>query len=219
MPRHLPISWRDCPGWLVLSGSADPLSEIRAQALSRCSAGGAIAYVSLAHDGGDALLDDMAELGAPAGYVVDLRDPDNNALHERLRSAGMIVIEAGADAEDLRSLMTQTVTHALKQALDQGALLLCEGLAAELAGSEVMGALGELRSGLGLVQDAIIAADAISLADAPGAQYVLADQPDAVFIAIPSGAALALGPERQIETWGGRSVTVSLGSPTSAAHP
>ena len=89
--------------------------------MSRYDGSSAIAYISLAGDLGDALMDDMAELGAPTGYLVDLEEGDNNEIYERLSSAGMIVIEAEPDAEALRSLMSQTVLSALKSALDQTA--------------------------------------------------------------------------------------------------
>ena len=79
----------------------DALGEIRARALSRYDGSSDIAYISLAADLGDALMDDMAELGAPSGYLVDMDDGDNNEIYERLSAAGMIVIEADRNAEAL----------------------------------------------------------------------------------------------------------------------
>ena len=94
MSEQAPLQWLPSNGWIVLSGRADALSEIRAQALSRHNASGAIAYISLADDLGDELMDDMAELGAASGYLVDLEEQDNNEIYERLSVAAMVVIDA-----------------------------------------------------------------------------------------------------------------------------
>ncbi len=212
MRGRLPISWLESNGWLVLSGSADSRSEIRAQALSRASADGAIAYVSLADDLGDALMDDLAELGAPTGYLVDLEEGDNNEIYERLRAAGMIVIEPGRNIQQLKRLMSPTVVHALKEALRRGALVLFEGLAATLAGEYVLRSNGDIAKGLGFVSHVYVAADVSSILETEAAQKVHLAQPEAVFIAIDRGAALVLGPNKHIETWGERRVTFSLGS-------
>ncbi|MCY4070302.1 MAG: hypothetical protein OXG60_03310 [Chloroflexi bacterium] len=213
----LPIRWLESYGWLVLSGSADPHSEIRALALSRCNASGAVAYISLADDFGDALMDDLAELGAPSGYLVDLEDEDNNEIHERLSGAGMIVIEGGDDIHRLKRLMTQTVVHAIKGALQDGALVLFEGLAATLAGSYYLDPSGEVASALKIVEDVYVAVDVNSFLETEPAQLVFQKRPDAVGVAIDRGSALVLGPDQHIETWGGKQITFSLGDPSRQA--
>ncbi len=213
----LPIRWLESYGWLVLSGSADPHSEIRALALSRCNASGAVAYISLADDYGDALMDDLAELGAPSGYLVDLEDRDNNEIHERLSGAGMIVIEAGDDIHRLRRLMTQTVLHAMKEALQDGALVLFEGLAATLAGSYYLDPSGEVARALKFVEDVYVAVDVNSFLATETAQLVFQKRPDAVGVAIDKCSALVLGPDGHIETWGDKQITFSLGDPSRQA--
>ena len=220
MSEMLPLRWLASEGWLVLTAGADPLSEIRALALGRSRLGGAVAYVSLADDEGDALMEDLAELGAPSGYLVDLEAHDNNEIHERLSGADMIVIEAGAEIDRLKRLMTHTVRHALKSALDSGALLLMEGLAAELAGSVHLTAKGGFTPGLKYVQDALILTDVSDFSRAKAGQRLQELQPDAVCIAIERGAALALGPDRQVETWGDMEVTIGFSSvmPMFAAY-
>lgn len=211
MRAGFPISWLESNGWLVLSGAADRRSEIRAQALSRANADGAIAYISLAGDMGDALMDDLAELGAPTGYLVDLADSDNNAIHERLRAAGMIVIEPGEDLRQLKRLMSQTVAHALKEALNHGALILFEGLAATLAGEYIVQSSG-MAKGLKFVRNVYIASDVSSVLETQAAQKVYLAQPEAALIAIDRGAALVLGPNQHIETWGRPQIVFRLGS-------
>ena len=211
MSELTPFSWIDSPGWIVLSGRADPLSDIRAQALSRFHANATIAYISLADDLGDALMDDMAELGAPTGYLVNLEESDNNEIYERLILAGMIVIDAADYADRLLRLLRQTAVHALKEALNRGALILFEGSAAALAGEQFIAADGELRPALNLVSDVLVTPEAGNLSadnDTFRARRIL---PEMAFIGLPRGAALALGPDRHIETWGDADVTISLG--------
>lgn len=213
MSMATPFSWLDSNGWLVLSGKADALGEIRARALSRYDGSSAIAYISLAPDFGDALMDDMAELGAPSGYLVDLDDNDNNEIYERLSAAGMIVIEADCNAESLGGLISQTIISALKAALERGALILFEGAAASIAGERRLNAKGEWSAGLNFIQNALIAPSAER--DPEGALPLVEhcapiDVPVMVFA---PGAALALGPAGKIETWGDGEVTISLSDP------
>jgi len=212
MLEKIPFSWLESNGWLVLSGSKDTLSEMRAQALSRLNVDGAIAYVSLAGDLGDSLMEDMAELGAPTGYFVDLEDDDNNAIYERLKDASMIVIEPGDDIFTLKRLMTQTVIRALKEALNLGALILFEGLASNLMGEHIITLDGQVIKGLSFVNNVFISANVDSILEIVDMQRIYETAPQTVFIGIPYGSALVLGPSGHIETWGDKQVTISLGS-------
>lgn len=205
-----PFTWLDSNGWLVLSGPPDALSEIRARALSRYEGSGALAYISLAPDLGDALMDDMAELGAPAGYLVDLEERDNNAIYERLSAAGMIVIEAAHDPEGLQKLMSHTVQSALKLALERGALILLEDAAAAIAGQHRLSAAGQLAAGLNFVGNAVISTRADNRAETVLARGLERELPAFSIIKLARGSALALGPASQIETWGDGEVTISL---------
>ena len=212
MRETAPFSWQAANGWLVLSGSADSLGEIRARALSRCDASGAIAYISFADDLGDALMDDMAELGAASGYLVALEAGDNNEIYERLNSAAMIVIEAGGAGGELCRLIRRTAIHAMKDAFHRGSLILLEGAAAACAGEFMLDAAGQTAAGLGFVQNALIAADTLSVSENAMLRAARLQMPDAAFIGLAPGAALALGPDRAIETWGERQVSISLGN-------
>ncbi|MDE2636725.1 MAG: hypothetical protein OXI30_10200 [Chloroflexota bacterium] len=211
MNPDAPFTWLDSKGWIVLSGPPDALSEIRAQALSRYDGAGALAYISLAPDLGDALMDDMAELGAPAGYLVDLEDPDNNEVYQRLSAAGMIVIEACRQPDRLHALMSHTVASALKSALELGALILFEGAAATLAGQHRMTAGGELTAGLNFVGNALIATIADNEAESTLTRNIHRQLSDISILGLARGSALALGPDRRLETWGDGEVTISLG--------
>jgi hypothetical protein len=205
-----PFTWLDSNGWLVLSGPADALSDIRAQALSRYAGAGALAYISLAPDLGDALIDDMADLGAPAGYLIELEDQDNNEIYERLSNASMIVVEANRDLDALQSLMSHTVASALKAALEHGALILLEGAAASLAGQHRLSASGDLTTGLHFVGNALIATFIDNAAQTTLTRKIHRQLPDISILGLARGSALALGPNHQLETWGDAEVTITL---------
>lgn len=209
-----PLKWPPSQGWIVLSGRADPLSEIRAQALSRHNASGAIAYITLADDLGDELMDDMAELGAASGYLVDLEAHDNNEVYERLSGAAMIVVDAAEQGDRLLRLLRRTAIHALKEALNRGGLLFFEGAAAALVGEFILAADNRIASGLNLLQNALVATDVSSIAGDEALRAARSELPDAIFVGLESGSALALGPEGQIEAWGERQVAISLADPT-----
>ncbi len=217
MRQMTPFSWQSSNGWIVLSGQVDSLSEIRARALSRCDAGGEIAYISLADDLGDGLMVDMAELGASSGYMVDLEESDNNEVFERLSGAAMTVIEAADAGERLLRLLRHTAVHAIKDALSRGALILLEDEAATIAGEYVLDSAGQISAGLGLVQNALIATDTISIADNSTLRSARLQLPNTTFVGLARGAALVLGPDGHIETWGDRQVAINLGDITRAS--
>ena len=211
-----PLKWLPTNGWIVLSGRADALSEIRARALSRHNASGAIAYISLADDLGDELMDDMAELGAASGYLVDLEEQDNNEIYERLSGAAMIVVDAAEQGDRLIRLLRRTAIHALKEALNRGALLFFEGAAAATAGEFILTAEDRIASGLNFVQNALVATDMGRRAGDDALRAARRELPDAVFLGLAAGSALVLGPEGQVETWGEGQVAISLADPMRA---
>ncbi len=212
-----PFRWYESGGWIVLSGRADPLGETRARALSRAPADGGIAYVSSSEALADALMEDMADLGAPAGYLVDLA-ADANEIYERIAAAGMLVIAAADDVDCLLGLLRQTAVHAIKAALNQGALALFEGDALALAGAHYQTRAGKYEAGLGLVHN-------VSLRHERAADANITRLPPAVpgssalHIAVQAGAALALGPGGSLETWGESDIKIQLGQGLLAALP
>jgi len=97
MPAQTIFKWRDGRGWLTLAtgqGAAQEIDDIRARALQRTSADGGVAIVFLGDDpdAGERLLDDLEDLGAPTGYVVDVIAEDDATIRERLTDASVIVI-------------------------------------------------------------------------------------------------------------------------------
>jgi hypothetical protein len=70
MNQQGPLRWITGKGWLILS-AASPDSDIRSQTLARADAEGVVVYASFADDRGDALMDDMEDLGAITGYLFE----------------------------------------------------------------------------------------------------------------------------------------------------
>lgn len=204
MPAQSVLNWLDGRGWLVLSGGVD--DEIRAQALGRVAADGGVACVSLSGDP-DALLDDIADLGAPSGYLVDVFGEDDQTLRDKLAQAGMVVVAGGASAADVRGALLGAALEGIEAAYANGAVILLEDYSAMAFGAWLVE--DTVKPGLEwLIGSAVIT----GVEDAAAhAKPIFEAQPNAVAIAIMYGSALALGPDGQVETWGRREVTIALG--------
>jgi hypothetical protein len=216
MPSQSVFRWLDGRGWLVLSGAgapsseADP-SEIRAKALGRAAADGAAAVVYLGGGGGaDALLDDIEDLGAPSGYLVDVFSEDDETIRSRLAEAGVIVISGAASGAAARSALVGAAVEGVRAAYENGAVVLVEGAASGAFGAYMIGADGAVSAGLGWLLNALILPGLMSVGQE--ALPVLSAYPGAVGIGIGGGSALALGGNSEVEIWGARRVSVALGS-------
>ncbi|GIL14222.1 MAG: hypothetical protein BroJett038_29420 [Chloroflexota bacterium] len=213
------LRWLDGRGWLVLSGGGGQTGAVRAQALGRAAADGGVAYVSLGnHDGwSERALADMDGLGAPPGYIVDALTEDDRTLTALLAEAGIVVIEDGPDAAVLRSGLMGAAAAGIQTAFENGAVILAEGLSAMVFGAWVVNADGEIFSGLGWFENALVLPGIASVAQSAPSQKVLREYPAAIAVGIGIGSALALGPDGEVEAWGGRQVTVALGSAYGSA--
>lgn len=205
------LNWIEGRGWLVFSGGESPGSPLRAQALTRAKPQGGVAYISLADDRGDALLADMDDLGAPYGYMIDIEHEDDDAIIEQLNEASVIVVETGDSLNELASLLPGAAQTGMRQAYERGAVILVEGLAANLFGHIVVTDGGELIEGMDWVKNALIEPAAHGIEDSRAVQLALNENDEAIAISIAGGSALALGPAGQIELWGEQQVTISLG--------
>jgi hypothetical protein len=207
MPSYSVFRWRDGRGWLILAGGAQ--DETRAQALSRLAADGAMAVVALAPLAADRVLEDLEDLGAPAGYVVDvISEPDDDIL-TRIGEAGLVVLTAQGDPDEARSALAGAAVQALDQAFQNGAVVLAEGAAAQAFGAWLLSD-GAVPDGLEWVDGAIIELGAPPVGGE--ALAVLDSHPDGLAIALADDAALAFGPDGQVELWGSRRVAVTLGA-------
>src|SRR5436853_7736374 len=99
MPQATVLNWIDGAGWLILSGGKD--DEVRGKALARVQADGGTVYLSL---GGESpmvispterTMEDMEDLGARSGYIVDVMAEDDQTLTNMIGEAGIVVISGG----------------------------------------------------------------------------------------------------------------------------
>lgn len=202
--------WRSGRGWLVLlggsSGTWPPTEAIDRAAIERMPRG-PIAFVPAAGcppDYGASFLATYARLGARDGYVVEVRDeasardPRNVAL---LEEAGLIYF-GGGDTTRLLAAMTGTpALDAVATAYERGAVIV--GMS---AGAIALAAYG-VSLGAGVLQGwGWLPGTLVSVHHTPARDELLArahgERPEAVAIALPEHAALAIGPDGEQEEWG-----------------
>lgn len=211
MPQANIFRWRDSRGWLVLAGSKD--EDIQAQALERAHAGRPLAFVYAASDieTADRELERLEELGAPTGYLVDVLAEDDETVIQHLGEAGMIVLGDGASLDQLRGGLLGAASEGMVAALEAGALLLAEGVAAQALGA-LLTARADGKPGLGWVEGVAVMPHFERDDARARLKEILLAHPDAIGLGIGSGSALALGPNGEVEAWGKREITVMLGS-------
>ncbi|MCU0510961.1 MAG: hypothetical protein MUE40_00145 [Anaerolineae bacterium] len=212
MPSRGLLHWQDGSGWLVFSGGESDGSPLRARALARAGVGDSVIYLSLAQDGGEALQEDLEDLGALAGYVLNLEQETPAAVEKQLAEASLIVIETDDHVNTLHHLLRGAALAGLQAAYDRGALILVEGLAINLFGTWALADSGDLLPGLDWVKSAFMEPGVTGADDSRAVQAVLQQLPEAISIEIGAGSALCLGGRGELETWGLGQVTISLGS-------
>ena len=202
--------FRPARGWLVLlggsSGTWPPTEPVDRAAIERMPRG-PIAFVPAAGcppDYGASFLATYARLGAVDGSVVEVRDlasardPRNVAL---LEEAGLIYF-GGGDTTRLLAAMTGTpALDAVATAYERGAVIV--GMS---AGAISLAAYG-VSLGAGVLQGwGWLPGTLVSVHHTPARDELLArahgERPEAVAIALPEHAALAIGPDGEQEEWG-----------------
>jgi hypothetical protein len=203
--------WIDGRGWLILAPGDKGSSDIRAQALQRLSADGAVACALMNGNmlTGDSLLEDLEDLGAPSGYVVDLVTEDDATIEMRLGDAGLIVVESGRDMATVQASLTPAVARGCRQAYEQGAVVLIEGFSAIYFGQLALMEKGILVEGLGWLKQSLIVPTANNLSQL--IKPLLDPRPQYFGVGIGVNSALALGPDGQVEMWGEQRIAVVLG--------
>lgn len=187
-----------------------PDSEIRGMALTRSAADGGVACVAI--DGvaeADALLEDLEDLGAPSGFIVDLQSEDDDTIRDRLASAGMVVVTAGVGPKDVRSALVGAALEGIGVAYAQGAVVLLEAGAACACGDYLY---DDGAQGLGWLEHALLLPDARLEGVEACAREVLAAAPDAYALMIGANSAVVFGGDGQVETWGEKRITLMLGA-------
>ena len=213
MASNSVLQWLDGSGWLILAGD-NHHDEIRALALGRAAADGGVAYVVLGSGNlaaVEATLDNMEDMGAPTGYLVDVLSEDDATIEARLGEASVIVIGDVTDLTDLRSALMGAAIRGIQTAYENGAVVLAQGLSAMLFGVWMVGLDEHLGAGLSWVERVLIVPGAVGDAAPHLIQQFLYDEPASLSIFVGLNSALALGPTGEVETWGEGDVKITLG--------
>jgi hypothetical protein len=218
MAHNAVLRWLDGRGWLVLAGATPASDAIRAHALSIGAADGGVAYVATrgANDAADQLLQEMEALGAQAGYLVDVLSEDDDVIRENLADSGMIVIGGDNSVTQVRSVLLGAAIEGIRVAYENGAVVLVEGPAAMAFGAWVVQDDGRIAEGLAWLHDGLIVPGVSSVAAASITRDALTAHPTSIALGIGREAALALGPDGQVEPWGSGEVSIALGPDLSA---
>ncbi|MEX1254633.1 MAG: Type 1 glutamine amidotransferase-like domain-containing protein [Dehalococcoidia bacterium] len=217
------MSWRSGAGWIVLIGGTS--DEWRAtEAIDRAAIDlmdreRPIAFMPAAAcppDYGESFLETYRRLGAPAGYVVPVLDrasASDPANAELLRRAGLIYFGGGETVELLKSVTGTPALEALAAAHDAGAVIV--GMS---AGAIALAERGvPLNPSIGVLQGwAWLARAVVSVHHTParhaGLRAALLEHAGMLGIGLPEDAAIALGPDGQLQAWGQAELTVIAGA-------
>jgi hypothetical protein len=211
MPSASVFRWMDGGGWLVLAPGSVANSDIRALALARVASGRllACALVNGDSDDSDKMLEDLEELGAPTGYLVDLVAEDDETVESKLRDASIVVVESAASLRAAKASLTGAAERGIRAAYETGAVVLIEGLSAVFFGRLATQEDGQAVVGLGWLVDSVIVPTAQDLSTL--VKPVLQTHSHLYAVGIGAGTALALGPNGEVEVWGARQIAVTLG--------
>lgn len=201
------LAWEEGAGWLVFSGGVDLLSEVRAQALNRMIPEGDIVYIGVDEDSAEELIEDMGELGAPTGFMVNVLTEDDQSIMDQIGSAALIVIPDEIDPRDMQSVLSGVALEAIKTAYQLGAVVLIEGSSAVIFG-KVYAMENMAYDGFDWVRGALILPDVVAVAESELAREALKSEVSDVAIGIGVGSALVLGRGGIIEAWGEKEVSV-----------
>jgi hypothetical protein len=207
MPTSQIFTWKEGAGWLVLSGGQEETSAVRATAIERIAADGAVAVVSFGSPSDDKVLDDLQDLGAPAGYLVDVLAEDDDTIRKQLGDAAMVVVSWAGDPAGLRSNLLGAGIEGLETAYGQGAVILAEGRGAAVFGTHLNGGVG-----FGWLENGYVVPGLESAAESAEVRRMVAEQPQVIVVGPLVGSAIAFGGNGTLETWGERQVTIALGN-------
>ncbi len=210
MPQRSVFRWKEGRGWLVLASSAS--TEVRGMVLNRLAADGGIACVAVGQDSvaADAILDDLADLGAPSGYVVDLQSEDDETLLNRLGEASLIVLNGDGLPSEARSELVGAAIDGVAQAYQNGAIILAEGSAGIVFGLQLYDRSDV--AGFNWLEDAVVLPGSEIEGVEAFASNALQEYPDRLAILIGHQSAITFGGDGQIETWGLQQITLRLGA-------
>lgn len=204
MPEASIFRWLDGNGWLMFSGGPD--DDVRAVAIHRAAADGAVAVLHLGGEG-EALLFDLQDLGAPAGYVVDPVADNDPTLLDKLSNASVVIVTGAETTKEARTALLGAPLEGIQAAYDQGAVILVEGAAVGLFGGWSLE--DTLREGLDWVEGVALMTQGVP---ETLAMRLLAETPAAIVVNIRPGSGIAFAADGAVDLLGLREVVVRLGS-------
>ncbi len=220
-PVELPIRWRPGKGWLVLIGGTTYFwrgtEAIDRAAIDAMSLDAPIAFVPAANcppEYGTSFLAAYTALGAPDGYVVPItsRESAHDAQNAALLCEAGLIYFGGGDATALLASMTDTpALEAVVDAYERGAVI-C-GMSAGAIGLAERG----LSLGAGVLEGwSLVSRVLVSVHHSAGREdsfeAAMREHPDMLGLGLPEDAALALGPDGEIESWGDEEIVVKRGA-------
>jgi hypothetical protein len=201
-------------GWLILSGGQTTDGNVLRVLALIDRAGSAVAVVPApCHlpQADETLSPWLDRLGWPGNAIDCDSDVD---MEEKISEASLILLPDLSGAAEYAGAFSRTdAGQFILGALDEGAIIVAEGVAAESLGEVVettpfSSGGSAYQPGLGWVPGACIQAHFSGARDA----RILARKKALIRIGIPPEAAIALGPDDQRELWGGLQPTITFGS-------
>lgn len=225
MPQRGPLQWVDGDGWLILSGGGDwehgetDAVDANILAIANLDRPMIVLLSERERDTGHRILEHYAALGGPGGEVLALDSRQRQTLYEPrflewVAEAGILYLGGKEPWVLTRSLQN---TAALAQILKgygtlQGLLIVGVNAGAAALGAWIAGPGQQAMTvpGLGLLRSAIVAPQFTTTQEASDLRTQLQRHPGFLGLGIPCGAALALGPQGQVETWGQGEITAII---------
>jgi hypothetical protein len=194
-------------GWLVLCGGpADDATLARAAALIQ-QAGTLVVLVPTASDR-EAVEARLVECSIVCGVPGEILTLGGKVpMDERLSEASMVVLPDMAEAREIVEALEETGSgEVLLATMDAGAVIVAEGRSAEALGEAVEA--DPPAAGSGWLRQAVIQSRFVEGTPC----RVLGKRPTLFRLGLGEHAALALGPEGEVEVWGEPAPTVTLGA-------
>jgi len=222
MPQQGPLRWLDGKGWLILVGGGEiaygETDPIDANLLSITNLDRPIVVLMAegARTQAEAVLEHYIALGGPGGeaFTFDLLSRtqlDAPSFLDLLREAGILYL-GGENPLPLSGNLLNT--QAFRQIVEgfsslQGLTLVGVGAGAAALGRWVFSPEPPYAQapGLGFLMNAVVVPHFTRTEDSLILRSLPRIAPDLLGLGIPDGAALALGPDGQVEQWGTGQIT------------
>lgn len=200
-------------GWIILAGGPLPEGHVLRTLALINRAGTVIALVPRMdnYSSVETMLSPWLDRTGWPGKVVVCESETN--LEESISEASLILLLNHSEPEQYREAVSRTdAGEFILENLEDGAVILAEGSAAEAMGDMVDAATssgeGRQSPGLGWIPGTVIQAHFIKERNAS----ILKKRKNLLRIGIPAETALALGPDDQREIWGDIFPTITFGS-------